>query len=181
MKKNIQAIVLLSIGVIILFILTLVGFNHSKIFIKNNHLDSPQKITKSDKDEEERGFKLYESDENIENENKSKVIIKRYYTEPLSLKEADTLILNGLSSGEFVEVIIEGTIKDFQHVELEWDSEKSDLVEKRVINQFDKLENKVIVIKTYLPEGIPLEKIKWKSPSGKAYEFIISESNLADA
>lgn len=187
MKKNIQAIVLLSIGVIILFILTLVGFNHSKIFIKNNHLDSPQKITKSDKDEkgadqkEERGFKLFESDENIENENKSKVIIKRYYTEPLSLKEADTLILNGLSSGEFVEVIIEGTIKDFQHVELEWDSEKSDLVEKRVINQFDKLENKVIVIKTYLPEGIPLEKIKWKSPSGKAYEFIISESNLADA
>lgn len=182
MKKNVQVIVLLSLGVTILFILTLVGFNYSKIFTKDNHLDSPQKITKPDKDEksedknEERGFKLYESDEN-----ESKVIIKRYYTEPPTLNEADTLILNGLSSGEFVEAIIEGMIKDFQHVELEWDNEKGDLVEKSIINQFDTLENKVIVIKTYLPEGIPLEKIKWQSLSGKAYEFIISESNLADA
>lgn len=187
MKKNIQVIVLLSIGVTILFRLTLVGFNHSKIFNKNNHLDSPQKITKADKDEKkadqngERGFKLFESDENSANENESKVIIKRYYTQPSSLNEADTLILNGLASGEFVEVIVEGMIKDFQHVELEWDNQKSDLVEKRVINQFDKIENKVIVIKTYLPEGIPLEKIKWQSLSGKAYEFIISESNLGDA
>lgn len=187
MRKNIQVIVLLSIGVTILFILTLVGFNHSKIFQKNNHLDSPQNITKLDKDKksedinEEKGFKLYESDENSTNENDSKVIIKRYYTEPSSLNVAGTLILNGLASGEFVEVIIEGMIKDFQHIELEWDNEKSDLVEKSVINQFDKLENKVIVIKTYLPEGIPLEKIKWKSLSGKSYEFIISESNLGDA
>jgi len=72
-----------------------------------------------------------------------------------------------LSSGEYIEVIIEGTIKNFQHVELECDNETKELAEKRVIHHVDRLENQTVVIKTYMPEGIPQEKITWKSPSGK--------------
>lgn len=174
MKKNIPVIALVSLGVLLL-ILTLAGINNRK-FSKNNDLNSLQ-TEKNEVLEEKTGFKLFESDEHIDNAKKSKVIINGYYNEPLSLKAADTLILNGLSSGEFIEVVIEGTITDFQLVELEWDSEKMELIEKRVIHQFDRLENKTVVIKTYMPDGIPLEKIKWKSLFGKAYEFIIREYN----
>jgi len=66
-------------------------------------------------------------------------------------------------------------IYEFEFLSLIWNDEEKILVEDKLIKYFDKLNNKVIVIKTYLPEGIPLEKIKWKSPSGKAYEFIIRE------
>jgi hypothetical protein len=31
-----------------------------------------------------------------------------------------------------------------------------------------------------MPEGIPSEKIKWKSIKGKVYEYIIQENNLGD-
>ena len=40
----------------------------------------------------------------------------------------------------------------------------------------DKLTNQIIVIKTYVPDGIPCEKIKWQSISGKNYECIMAET-----
>jgi hypothetical protein len=52
------------------------------------------------------------------------------------------------------------------------------LIETRIIDQFDKLTNQAVVIKTYIPEGIPSEKIKWDTISGKSFEFIIAESDL---
>jgi hypothetical protein len=53
-------------------------------------------------------------------------------------------------------------------------------VEKDTLNKFDKLTNQIIVISTYIPEGIPSEKIRWKSVNGKAYEYIIQEYSLDD-
>jgi len=44
--------------------------------------------------------------------------------------------------------------------------------------KFDRLQNQTIVIKTYMPEGIPFEKVKWQSKSGKEYELIIAENSL---
>ncbi len=52
--------------------------------------------------------------------------------------------------------------------------------EKEVVKRFEKLKDQIVVIKTYQPEGIPSEKIKWKSRSGKAYEYVISEKSLGD-
>jgi hypothetical protein len=116
-----------------------------------------------------------------ENQNdKSKLIIKGYYNEPESTKNKETVIIEGLSKGEFIEISIQGEIKDFEHVRIEWNETKKDLVEKETLNKFDKLTNQVIVINTYMPEGIPSEKIKWKSINGKVYEYIIQENNLGD-
>lgn len=101
------------------------------------------------------------------------VVINTYYDEPASLIDKNTVVLNGLKDGEFIEVIVKGEIKDFKHVELKWDEQKNALTETRVINQFDTLTDKTMVIKTYMPDGIPTEKIEWKTTSGKAYEFVI--------
>lgn len=108
----------------------------------------------------------------------SKVVIKGYYDEPVSMGDKKTLILDGVSKGEFIEIAVQGEIKDFEHVRLEWDENKKVLVDKETINRFDKLIDQIIIIKTYMPEGIPSEKIKWRSVSGKKYEFIIAEYSL---
>lgn len=110
----------------------------------------------------------------------NKVTIKGYYEEPESLKDKHTIIINGVSEGEFVEVAVEGEIIDFEHIKLEWNESKTKLEEKETLKRFDKLINQKIVIKTYMPEGIPSEKVKWKSTSGKTYEYTIQENGAAD-
>ncbi|PKM49762.1 MAG: hypothetical protein CVV02_14225 [Firmicutes bacterium HGW-Firmicutes-7] len=104
------------------------------------------------------------------------VEISGYYSEPQSINNPDTLVLESGVGGEYVEVIIAGEIYDFELISLIWDDEKNILVEDELIKYFDKVSNQIIIIKTHMPEGIPVEKMKWKSSSGKAYEFIIRES-----
>lgn len=118
----------------------------------------------------------YNQEENVI----SQVIIKSYYDEPSSIRSKETVILKGISKGEFVEISVQGEIRDFEHLRLEWDGTKNELVEKDTLNKFDKLTNQIIVISTYIPEGIPSEKIKWKSVNGKTYEYIIQEYSLDD-
>jgi len=128
----------------------------------------------SDQSQTDPGFIILETNDN----DGSKVIIKGYYDEPFSLNDKDTIVLHGLNQGEFIEFIVKGEIRNFKHLELKWDETKDELVEKRIINQLDRVSNQTIVIKTYMPEGIPSEKIKWESASGKPYEFLIAEYNL---
>ena len=118
------------------------------------------------------------SDTESENMEASDVIINTYYEEPLSLANDETIILKGLSDGEFVEVIVKGEISDFELIELKWDEEKNDVVEAGVIHSLNQIKDKTIVIKTYAPEGIPFEKIKWKTLDGEIHEYIIAEYNL---
>lgn len=106
------------------------------------------------------------------------VTIKGYYEQPASLDNDNTIVLHGLSEGEFVEIVIQGEVYNFEHVRLEWDQNESQLIEKEIINSYNKLSNQTVVIRTYMPEGIPMEKIKWKSSTGKDYEYVISEYGL---
>ncbi|MDF2802033.1 MAG: hypothetical protein K0S61_1936 [Anaerocolumna sp.] len=117
---------------------------------------------------------------NQEENDKSQVIVKGYYDEPSSIRDKETVMIKGVSEGEFVEISVLGKIRDFEHLRLEWDGTKNDLVEKDTLNKFDILTNQIIVISTYIPDGIPSEKIKWKSVKGKSYEYIIQEYSLDD-
>ncbi len=118
---------------------------------------------------------------NEENSKKEEVIIKATYEKPLSLKNKNTILLDGVIEGEeYIEVIIKGEIFDFEQATLNWDESVNGLKEKEVVKRFEKLKDQIVVIKTYQPEGIPSEKIKWKSRSGKAYEYVISEKSLGD-
>ena len=115
-------------------------------------------------------------DEGIQEE----VIIKALYEKPLSLKDENTVFLEGLAEGEeYIEMTVRGEIFDFEQIKLEWD--ENDIKEKETVRKIEKLKDQTIVIKTYQPEGIPVEKIKWKSRSGKTYEYIISEKSLGDS
>jgi hypothetical protein len=109
------------------------------------------------------------------------VIVKALYEKPLSLENKNTILLEGLIEGEeYIEIVVRGEIFDFEQVELIWDEEENDLKEKETVKRIEKLKDQTIVIKTYQPEGIPTEKIKWKSRSGKTYEYIICERSLGD-
>ena len=103
------------------------------------------------------------------------VTIRGYYEEPESMHDKNTLTLEGVSDGEFVEVVVIGTIREFQLVRLEWDEEKDDLLEREVIHEISEITDRTIVVKTFMPCGIPSEKIKWKSITNRGYEFIIHE------
>ncbi|MGF7056790.1 hypothetical protein [Brassicibacter mesophilus] len=122
-------------------------------------------------------------DKNIHEDNtlQDEIIIKSSYEKPLSLKDENTIILNGLMEGdEYIEVTVNGEILDFEHVSVVWDENKNDLEEKETVKKIEKLKDQTLVIKTYQPEGIPSEKIKWKSRTGKSYEYIIQERSLGD-
>lgn len=122
-------------------------------------------------------------DKNIHEDNtlQDEIIIKSSYEKPLSLKDENTIILNGLMEGdEYIEITVNGEILDFEHVSVVWDENKDDLEEKETVKKIEKLKDQTLVIKTYQPEGIPSEKIKWKSRTGKSYEYIIQERSLGD-
>lgn len=109
------------------------------------------------------------------------VTIKALNEKPLSLEDKNTILLDGLQKGEeYIEVIVKGEIFDFEQIALLWDESKEELKEKETVKSIEKLENQTLVIKTYQPEGIPSEKIKWKSKTGKTYEYIISAKSLGD-
>jgi hypothetical protein len=116
----------------------------------------------------------------VNSKSKSTVTIKSYYNEPESIKDKNTIVLGNLSNCEYVEVSIQGEIKDFEYLKLGWDSNKNELIEKETINRFSYIEKKTIVLKTSLPEGIPSEKIKWKGKKGKIYEYVIRDYGLGD-
>ena len=117
--------------------------------------------------------------EDVDNQ-KSKVTIEGYYNEPNSLMDKETILLEGLQTGEFLEIIIYGEIKNFEHIRVEYDDETNTFKEVEVLNSYDELSNKTIVIKTYMPEGIPSELIKWESNLGEDYQFYIREIDLSD-
>ncbi|QLG45903.1 hypothetical protein [Costertonia aggregata] len=108
------------------------------------------------------------SEENI-------VIIKQYYKKPPSTQKKNSILLKGVSEGEFIEIKIQGLIKDFEHIKLEMGND-GDLYEIKTLNKFEQLSNQTLIIKSVIPEGIPMEKIKWKSLSDKEYEYIIAEN-----
>jgi hypothetical protein len=133
------------------------------------------------------GCTIYERTQYYQNSQKeiskdfdSKVIIKGYYDEPASIRDKNTIVLDGLSEGEFIEIVIKGEIVNFEHVRLMWNENQNSLEEIEILNTLDELVNQTIVIKTYIPEGIPFEKIKWQSISGENYEFLIVEDGESE-
>ncbi|EHQ88479.1 hypothetical protein [Desulfosporosinus youngiae] len=164
------------IAAVLLILILIVGCSNNSL--KSDNRKPILNQMNNEHETQNQGISIFESKEDNQSGIKSKVAIKTYYKEPPSLKDENTIILNGLLKGEFIEVVVEGEIKDFKHVELKWDDKLKALIETRVINKFDTLTNKTIVIQTYLPDGIPSEKVQWKTISGKAYEFIIAENNL---
>ncbi|SDK17339.1 hypothetical protein [Natronincola ferrireducens] len=122
------------------------------------------------------GCNKYIENQSIENDG-TKVIIIGHYTKPKSINNENTIIVDR-HGREYLEFIVEGVISDFELVGLEWDDAENALKEKDVLTELGKLENKTVIIKTFLPEGIPFEKIKWKSTAGNSYDYIIAEYSL---
>ena len=114
--------------------------------------------------------------------NKQEVVtIKAYYEKPVSLQDKNTILLDGLVKGEeYIEVIVIGEIFEFEQIELSWEEKTNELKEKNTFKKIEKLSNQTLVIKTYQAETIPGEKIKWKSRSGKSYEYVIQEDGVGD-
>lgn len=117
MKKTIVALLLISI-------LT-VGCSDNSLKNKDDSSKSTQNQINNEQETQSKGNYIVESKEDVQNEIKSKVVINTYYKEPISLKDKNTIILNGLMEGEFVEVVVDGEIKDFKHVELKWDDKQN--------------------------------------------------------
>lgn len=101
--------------------------------------------------------------------------ISSYYEEPESLNKPGIVILESETGNntEYIEIDIRGEIYDFKYISLLWDNDRSEIVEDKIINSFDKLKDQIVIIKTILPEGVPIEKIEWKSSSGKKYEYLL--------
>ncbi len=111
---------------------------------------------------------------------KPSVTINCYYEEPAGYGDKNAIVLGDVLKNHYVEIIIQGKVKEFEYLEVEFDAEKNKLIETGLKAKYTSLDNKTVYIKTDLPEGIPSEKIKWKSEQGKEYEYIIRDYGLAD-
>lgn len=162
MKHCIKAVILLCLS------LFLVSCGNDKINSKPSNKDSEISMSSQTN-----------SKTNVEK--KPSVTINCYYDEPASFKDKNSIIWGGMLKNEYVEVIIQGKVLEFEYVSLEYDSATNKLIENGLKGKYSSLENKTVVINTDLPEGIPSEKIKWKSEQGKEYEYIIRDYGLADS
>ena len=81
--------------------------------------------------------------------------------------------VNGLGSGETIGIQVIGSIYNFQLVEIKYDNE-GNFTESKVLYNSEEVRNQLIVIETYFPCGIPVEKIKWTDEKGGVHEVILS-------
>ena len=81
--------------------------------------------------------------------------------------------VNGSGSGETIGIQVIGSIYNFQLVEIKYDNEGK-FTESKVLYASEEVRNQLIVIETRLPEGIPVEKIKWTDDKGDIHEVILS-------
>lgn len=172
---------------IMLLVIFAIGFSGCKGEITANKVVSETPINSTSSEVSAKGQPTETSivDPSASSSNVSniqeEVIIKASFEKPLSLKDKNTIILDGLLEGEeYIEVIVKGEVFDFEQIALIWDESKEVLKEKETVKSIKKLENQTLVIETYQPEGIPTEKIKWKSRTGKTYEYIISAKGETD-
>ena len=172
MKHYIKVVILLYLS------LFLVSCGTDKINSKPSNKDS--EISMSSQTNSEANVSSQKSSE-TKVEKKPSVTINCYYEEPASFKDKNAIIWGGMLKNEYVEVIIQGKVLEFEYVSLEYDSATNELIENGLKGKYSSLENKTVVINTDLPEGIPSEKIKWKSEQGKEYEYIIRDYGLVDA
>ncbi len=104
------------------------------------------------------------------------VSIKSYSAEPPSLLQKETLFIQNTPGSEYIEVTVEGSVKALRRIELTY--EEDALTESDTLNTIGDVKDKVIVIRTTVPEGIPTEKLVWIGASGKQYEFIIQYDGI---
>lgn len=167
-------------ALICLFIIsTLVIFSSINIIAENDKsINNELNIKQEEKIKKESDKKKVEQEEKEEDNTTVKII--SYYDAPESINNEDIIVLEGVSKGEYIEIIVEGEILKFEHIKLEWNNGENGLMEKEIINKIDVLSNQTVILKTYMPEGIPSEKIKWKSKEGKIYQFIVQESGIGN-
>ena len=101
------------------------------------------------------------------------VEIRMYHSEPFSMARPETDILWGPHEGEFLELTIKGEIRNFRHSIGKFDWESEEIKDEVTINHLYRVKDSVIVISTFLPVGIPVEKLDWSDLDGNQYEFII--------
>ena len=104
---------------------------------------------------------------------KPAVGIKLYHSEPFSMARPETDILWGPNDGEFLELRIDGEIRNFSHIVGKYDWDTGEITDEIILNHLYRVADCVIVVSTNLPAGIPTEKLRWSDSDGNIYEFVI--------
>lgn len=97
------------------------------------------------------------------------------YKTPASLKSKNTLHIQGLGYGEYIELKVIGTIQNIRLVQLVYNESTNTLDEFATTATVDKLSNNYLIISTYFPCGMAQEKLIWESLSGVEDSFLIAE------
>lgn len=97
------------------------------------------------------------------------VSIIGYNTDQL-IESYEKIEIKGLGNGEHFKFEVIGSVYDFQLIELRWNNETEKLDEIRVIDELEEVRNQAVYIETYVPCGIPNEKIQWKDSKGDTHE-----------
>ncbi len=102
------------------------------------------------------------------------VIITAYYEAPDSYYMKKTLKYESpYFSGEYIEFDIVGEVHDVQIVELGWDDDKKQLKEEKIVKHLGTIKDNQLILNTYEPEGMPIERVKWRYANGEVDMYTI--------
>ncbi|MBN2853341.1 MAG: hypothetical protein JXQ23_11460 [Clostridia bacterium] len=82
--------------------------------------------------------------------------------------------MKGTGQEEFYKVEIAGTVYDFSLFKVTYDESTEEFSEGELIQSLGTISNMIVMIETTIPEGLPMEKIKWKDENGNESEILIS-------
>lgn len=114
-------------------------------------------------------------EDNISNYPQTTVKLTPCYKTPAALKNKNTLHIQGLGYGEYIELKVIGTIQNIRLVQLVYNEATDTLDEFATTATIDKLSNNCLIISTYFPCGMAQEKLIWESLSGEENSFLIAE------
>lgn len=97
------------------------------------------------------------------------------YKRPASVGHPNTLHIQGLGYGEYIELKVTGTIQNVHLVQLVYNEENDTFEEFITLATVPTVHNQSLVISTYIPCGMPQEKLIWESLSGIQDSFLIAE------
>lgn len=90
------------------------------------------------------------------------------------IEEYSFLEMKGTGQDEFYKVEIAGTVYDFALYKVSYDETAEEFIEGDMIQSLGTVTNKIVMIETTIPEGLPMEKIKWKDENGNESEILVS-------
>ena len=92
--------------------------------------------------------------------------------------EPSDIYIESHNSDTQLVISVVGKIFNFKFLNVTWDEQAGHFIDQDIIESFDEIQDSNIHILTYLPEGMPAQKIQWENETGEITEWYVADNGL---